>query len=520
MLRRGRWRQARVEFAAALAAAEGPLARANAAEGLAGAAWWMDDGGETVARYEEAYLGYRTAGDAAGAARAAAWLGAAAVQLRGEDAVGRGWLTRAGRLLEGEDERAEHGMLELFAGMAAARRGALREAADRARRAVAVARRVGSPDLEVQGMAVAGMALVGQGLVEDGMRLLDEAATAALAGELDDVGAVWVPSCHLVQGCEQVRDWERARQWCTRTMEFCRRLDLGSPYQRCRTHYGTVLLWQGEWAAAEGELTAAATALEGRDVFAAQAWARLGELRRRQGRPVEAAELFRRARPARAARVGLAELRFDEGDRDGAYELARRLLAEIGADECLERAPVLELMARAGRDVRAAGELGALAERIGTDALRASASWAGGTARESCTELQRAAGLFEQAGDRYGAARVRLDLAEALHAAGERVAAAEEADTARAVLGDLGARDGRPRTAVAHPAGPAAAEGLTGRQLEVIRLVALGLTTRETAERLRVSEHTVKRHIANILARLGQPSRAAAVAWASRAGLL
>jgi DNA-binding NarL/FixJ family response regulator len=45
------------------------------------------------------------------------------------------------------------------------------------------------------------------------------------------------------------------------------------------------------------------------------------------------------------------------------------------------------------------------------------------------------------------------------------------------------------------------------------------LSSNDIAERLALSEHTVKRHPANILGKLGQRSRAAAAAWGVRAGL-
>ena len=62
--------------------------------------------------------------------------------------------------------------------------------------------------------------------------------------------------------------------------------------------------------------------------------------------------------------------------------------------------------------------------------------------------------------------------------------------------------------------------GLTARELEVLRLVAHGLTNPEIAEKLFVSDHTVHRHLANILNKLSVSSRAAAVAQAARRGLL
>jgi ATP/maltotriose-dependent transcriptional regulator MalT len=62
--------------------------------------------------------------------------------------------------------------------------------------------------------------------------------------------------------------------------------------------------------------------------------------------------------------------------------------------------------------------------------------------------------------------------------------------------------------------------GMTRRELQVLLLVAEGLSNRQIAERLVVSEHTVHRHLANIYARLGVSSRAAAVALASERALL
>ena len=60
---------------------------------------------------------------------------------------------------------------------------------------------------------------------------------------------------------------------------------------------------------------------------------------------------------------------------------------------------------------------------------------------------------------------------------------------------------------------------MTPRQREVLLLLAEGLTNRQIAARLGVSEHTVHRHVANILRKLDVPSRAAAAAHAVRAGL-
>ena len=61
---------------------------------------------------------------------------------------------------------------------------------------------------------------------------------------------------------------------------------------------------------------------------------------------------------------------------------------------------------------------------------------------------------------------------------------------------------------------------LTGREVEVLRLVATGLTNRAVAAELFLSEKTVARHLSNIFAKLGVNSRAAATAYAFRNGLV
>ena len=66
----------------------------------------------------------------------------------------------------------------------------------------------------------------------------------------------------------------------------------------------------------------------------------------------------------------------------------------------------------------------------------------------------------------------------------------------------------------------AAASVLTPRELDVLKLVAQGLSNPDIARRLALSEHTVHRHLANILRKLGLSSRAAAAAWGVRAGLV
>ncbi|MBI2321706.1 MAG: response regulator transcription factor [Chloroflexi bacterium] len=68
--------------------------------------------------------------------------------------------------------------------------------------------------------------------------------------------------------------------------------------------------------------------------------------------------------------------------------------------------------------------------------------------------------------------------------------------------------------------GGAAAEALTGRETAVLRAVARGLSNKEIAAELVLSEHTVKTHLRHILDKLHLRSRAHAAAYAVEAGLV
>jgi DNA-binding CsgD family transcriptional regulator len=89
------------------------------------------------------------------------------------------------------------------------------------------------------------------------------------------------------------------------------------------------------------------------------------------------------------------------------------------------------------------------------------------------------------------------------------------------VLAELGPRD----AAAGQPQVDAAVSGeavtvLTPRELDVLKLVAGGLSNPDIAQRLVLSEHTVHRHLASILRKLNLSSRAAAAAWGVRTGLV
>jgi DNA-binding NarL/FixJ family response regulator len=113
----------------------------------------------------------------------------------------------------------------------------------------------------------------------------------------------------------------------------------------------------------------------------------------------------------------------------------------------------------------------------------------------------------------YEAARSRLLIGLACRALGDEDAAAMELDAARAVLARLGAAPDLERLErLARP--DAGTAGLTGRELEVLRLLAAGKTNAAIGSALHLAAKTVDRHVSNIYAKLGVSSRAAATAYA------
>jgi DNA-binding NarL/FixJ family response regulator len=527
-LRRGVWAEARDHFEAALTAGDS----AAAWEGLGWAAYWSADAELTLRAREEAYRAFRAQGDRAGAGRVAAWLGADYLEFRGEDAVARGWLGRAHRMLDGLPEGADHGWLALHEGSyLLSVHDELDGAAALADRAATLGRTLGVADLEAIGLALRGITLVRRGDVEAGMRLLDEGSVVAASEELQmPVSQSWA-LCYLISACEGVGDFPRAAQWCVTARAVSERWGARHMIGVCRSAYGNVIATGGDWAAAELELTAAVGDLEAaRPAMAGGALARLGELRARQGRAGEARELFERAGNHPRAVVGLGALALDAGDAAAAADAGDRVLRRLSPSAVLDRVPALELLVRARialGDLQTAtagcAEVERIGAAIGTPYLRGRARLAAGRVAAARGDDEGARRVYEDAvdllvesGAAYETALARAELARTLDALGRTEAAQAESQAAREAFATLGAgRRGEP--------GPVSGAGLaelTARELEVLRLVAQGFGDAEIAERLVLSQHTVHRHVANVRMKLRLPSRAAAVAYAARAGLL
>ena len=184
------------------------------------------------------------------------------------------------------------------------------------------------------------------------MRHLDEATTAAVAGEVEDVRFVELICCHLIDACKRVRDFDRAREWCRRVEEIATRLGDVQIFTLCRNYYGELLVWRGAWNEAEQALAAASRDLAkaGRD--ASDSLVRLAELRRRQRRFEEAEALLAEAEGHPLASIVAAALALDRGDTRRGAEEAERYLRRVGEDDRLMRVPALELLVPCTTDAR------------------------------------------------------------------------------------------------------------------------------------------------------------------------
>jgi LuxR family transcriptional regulator, maltose regulon positive regulatory protein len=539
-LARAAWREARAIFEEELEAQE----TVDALEGLSWAAWWVEDVPVCIEARERAYRLSRRQGDVRRAAMLAIWLGDDYLVLRGERAIANGWFQRAARLLEGLEQCPEHGWLDALVGYMSLVEGDTGRAKELAAQARELGRSLGVVALEMFALCVEGVALVNEGRVADGMCCLDEATASALAGEFELIVPAGWTCCMLLNACERARDYERAAEWCRKVEEFGHRMRINFVTGACRAHYGAVLTWLGRWDEAERELTRATEDLVDRPTWSGLAIVRLADLRRRQGRVAEAQELLDRAAGNALTPVVMAEIALDQRDASAAADLLEPVLRRVPTENMTLRATPVELMVRAKATAGDAAtatphleELRSIAASVGTRPLHASATLAEGLVAAAAGDAEQARARFEDAVELFAAsgaafelARARMELARLLASRGRTNAAAREATLAVRRLDEIGAggEAARARELLAGLGAPPVARRratpgeqlVTTRELEVLRLVAEGLTDGEIAARLVLSRHTVHRHLQNAYARLGCSSRAAAVAEASRLNLL
>ncbi len=377
-------------------------------------------------------------------------------------------------------------------------------------RAIELADRLGDVETLAHALNNVGMACVARA-GDEGQAKLEESLRLSLTHDLQEHAAR--AFTNLGTSFVMLRDYEHAARYLDEGIAYSIERDLDSWALYLTSWRARLRFERGDWRGAADDAARVLGGYRVAPITRVPALAVLGHVRARRGDPdawgpldeawplaLGTAELQRMA-PVAAARAEAAWF-------SGAPERAAR-----------EASDALALAVRLG-DPWKIGELAIVAWRAGAlssppeGAAEPYALEMAGRWREAAVAWDRIGCPYERAwalarGDDE-ARREALDLFEEL-------GAAPAADVVRHDLKARGVRNlprGPRATTRENPA------GLTSRQLEVLALLAEGLSNADIAERLFISAKTVDHHVSAILAKLDTGTRAEAVAAAIRRGLL
>ena len=504
---------------------------------LATAAYLVGDDRASADARARAHAAHLERGDMAAAARSAFWLAFVAIDKPDQQAAASGWLARVRRLLDqcpaGCAERGfwlcAAGFQKLTGGDIAGARAAFEEAA-----------RIGAAcrdaDLTALARQSEGRILLRLGQAAEGLATLDEVMVSVTCGEVGPMIAGLV-YCSVIGACHEAFDLRRAREWTAALAGWCESHPDMVPFRgTCLVRRSELLQVHGAWPASIDEARRAC------DSFAAAAGQpgagaahyQLAELHRLRGAFDEAEAGYHRAsRSGRSPDPGLALLRLAQGDTAAATAGIRRALDETRgprtrADVLRAFVTILLAAGDAAPARAAAADLGRMADEVGAPFLRAAANAASGAValaddevETAISHLRSAARYWQDADAPYELARTRALVGAAYQRRGDEEGARMEFEAAHEVFERLGAAPDAARMAACLARWSTRATGsLTGREVEVLRLVATGRSNRAIAEELSISEKTVARHISNIFTKLDLSSRSAATAYAYEHKLL
>jgi len=538
-LARGDWPAALEAFQAAWDEHES----ADALDGVGLSLWWLGDAPAALDARSRAFALLRREQRDAEAAMVGIWLARQYGGLFHRTAMAEGWLARTRSLVDG---MADAGSFEGWLALVDSEASLVDSAIADAERAVAAGRRHGDVDLEIVSLARLGACRVGTGEVVEGRRDLQQAMTAAVSGEGQNVQFVGEALCTLLEVAGWLGDPGMVEPWAQHLAEFRSAYAFGPllPLENtsgadlisafCASCCGGVYLVTGRLDVAEPELVEAVSQLTttGCRPRCLHPVARLAELRVLQGRLEEAEALLVGFESEWECAVVAAALDIAQGRPKRAQAGLLATLDGLQAAAILAVPVRVQLVdaALAAGDLalaeRTAAELADAALTTGTTLHRAQADFAAGKVLlahadpEAATRLRASARAFAERGAPLAACRARLALARSLAGrdrgvavtearsalqAFDRIGATTEADQAAAFLRELGVKG---RT------GPRDGAVLSRREQEVLGLVVEGLSNSEIAERLFISGKTAGHHVSNILTKLGVRSRTEATAYA------
>ncbi len=479
--------------------------------------------------------------DNLGAARNACWIGIDYIEFKGEFAIASGWFKRAESLLEGIPESWEHSLMKILKARWTFQVDKNIELAFKLLdEAMTISKAHNYIDGELLAEALKGFILVVEGNIAEGMPLLDEATLLATTSEKTDINITTVACCFLIDACERVRDYERASQWCNNVKEICKKWRFKSMFANCKMKYAGVLILQGKWNEAEGELLSAISELkEFRPAQINACTIRLADLKRRQGKWNEAEKLLNEVESHPLKPLFLSALCFDKGEYENALDLVQKYLRRILVQEKTERTVGVELLLKINiklgkiDDARELlNELKDISNSINNLPLKAAYLNAYGiynfavkdyeTARQN---LEDAIDIFDKIKLPYESSRNRITLSEVLiylkrfaQAEGELnlaitkfkgLGAEKDCEKAKQILKNLYNDDLVDTEKNKFE--------FTGRELEVLRLITEGKSNEEIAENLYLSIRTIEKHLTNIYSKLGVSGKSARTFAASYA---
>jgi DNA-binding CsgD family transcriptional regulator len=499
-------------------------------DSLATAAYLVGEDAASNEARARAHHGFLSLGEPIRAARSAFWLAFANMERPGQQAQAGGWLARARRLLdENAAECAEHGFWLCANAFQKISSGDLAAAEAGFAEAARIGVRFKEPDLIALARHGQGRALLRSNRLGDGFAMLDEVMVSVTCGEVGPMIA-GVVYCSVLSACHERFDLRRAAEWTAALASWCASHPDLVPFRgQCLVRRSEVLQLHGDWpeAAEEAERACQRLAAQAGQPDLGLAYYQLGQVHRLSGAVAKAEEAYRRASQAgRKPHPGLALLRLAQGQIEAADAAIGPMLQEAGTLPA--RAHVL----RAAVDIKLAGddaaaarsaaeELTRIAAEIDAPFLRAAAAQASGAVAQAAGDaaaavdrLRNAWSIWRDLDAPYEIAQVRALLGLAYRQLGDEEGARLELEAAEDAFERLGAAPDAARVAAlvtpaSRPSGP-----LTGREVEVLRLVAAGKTNRSIAEELGISEKTVARHVSNIFTKLDLSSRSAATAYA------
>lgn len=443
----------------------------------------------------------------------------------------RGWIDTVSHLLdEAGIDCVEQGYLEYGLGMMQLfEAGDVPGAHDRFERAGKTASRFADRELGTLTRIASGRMRIYLGDVVEGLAMLDEAMVSIEAGDLSPVGA-GDAYCTVIDACAELSDIVRCRTWTASMSRWCDgQQELVLYRGHCLIHSAEVLLELGRWQEGVGAARRACARLAGPVPSALGAAANLeADLLRLLGDDDGAESAYQRAGElGHDPQPGLALLRLAQGDTAGAAAMVHRALAETEMPPMRARLlePYVEILLAVGEVAEArsaAEELRAIAGELASPTLAARAAravgavqLAEGNATSALQEVRRAFLAFRDLEAHHDALKARRLVAAACRAVGDEETADTEERTSAATLASFCAPP-----EVADATDGSAPDGLTRRELDVLRLVASGRTNRQIGESLFISEKTVATHVSHIFTKLGVTSRAAATAHAYDHGIV